>query len=94
MRHFARGNARELGNRGIELATTGFDDYTASVMDWTLELVVIPVTDVDRAKRFYEKLGFRLDIDYVVKEEFRAVQFTPECPTGKTPSTCLGPTFR
>jgi len=34
------------------------------------------VEDVDRAKRFYEKLGFRLDIDYV-KEEFRGVQFTP-----------------
>lgn len=41
-----------------------------------LEVVVIGVTDVDRAKTFYEKLGFRLDID-VVNENFRGVQFTP-----------------
>jgi catechol 2,3-dioxygenase-like lactoylglutathione lyase family enzyme len=46
-------------------------------MDMKLEVLIIPVSDVDRAKRFYEKLGFRLDIDYVVKEEFRGVQFTP-----------------
>jgi catechol 2,3-dioxygenase-like lactoylglutathione lyase family enzyme len=46
-------------------------------MDMKLEVLLLPVSDVDRAKRFYEKLGFRLDIDYVVKEEFRAVQFTP-----------------
>ncbi|MDW0309002.1 MAG: VOC family protein, partial [Nitrososphaeraceae archaeon] len=42
-----------------------------------LEVFIIPVSDVDRAKRFYEKLGFRLDADSVVKEEFRGVQFTP-----------------
>ncbi len=41
-----------------------------------LEVLILPVSDVDRAKGFYEKLGFRLDIDYV-KEEFRGVQFTP-----------------
>jgi len=46
-------------------------------MDMKLEVVVVPVTDVDRAKRFYEKLGFRLDIDYVGNENFRVVQFTP-----------------
>jgi catechol 2,3-dioxygenase-like lactoylglutathione lyase family enzyme len=46
------------------------------IMDMKLEVLIIPVSDVDRAKRFYEKLGFRLDIDYV-KEEFRGVQFTP-----------------
>jgi catechol 2,3-dioxygenase-like lactoylglutathione lyase family enzyme len=45
-------------------------------MDMKLEVLILPVSDVDRAKRFYEKLGFRLDIDYV-KEEFRGVQFTP-----------------
>jgi catechol 2,3-dioxygenase-like lactoylglutathione lyase family enzyme len=42
-----------------------------------LEVLFIPVSDVDRAKRFYEKLGFRLDIDYVANEDFRAIQFTP-----------------
>ena len=46
-------------------------------MDMKLEVLIIPVSDVDRAKRFYEKLGFRLDADFVVKEEFRGVQFTP-----------------
>jgi catechol 2,3-dioxygenase-like lactoylglutathione lyase family enzyme len=42
-----------------------------------LEVVIIAVSDVDRAKAFYEKLGFRLDIDYVANEKFRALQFTP-----------------
>jgi catechol 2,3-dioxygenase-like lactoylglutathione lyase family enzyme len=42
-----------------------------------LEVVVIPVSDVDRAKRFYGNLGWRLDADFVVGDEFRAVQFTP-----------------
>ena len=46
-------------------------------MDMKLEVLVIPVSDVDRAKAFYEKLGFRLDIDYVANESFRVLQFTP-----------------
>jgi len=45
-------------------------------VDMKLEVLVIPVSDVDRAKAFYEKLGFRLDID-LVKDNFRAIQFTP-----------------
>jgi catechol 2,3-dioxygenase-like lactoylglutathione lyase family enzyme len=45
-------------------------------MDMKLEVLIIPVSDVDRAKAFYEKLGFRLDID-VANENFRGVQFTP-----------------
>ena len=46
-------------------------------MDMKLEVLVIPVSDVDRAKAFYQKLGFRLDIDYVANENFRILQFTP-----------------
>jgi catechol 2,3-dioxygenase-like lactoylglutathione lyase family enzyme len=46
-------------------------------MDMKLEVLVIPVSAVDRAKVFYEKLGFRLDIDYVANENFRVIQFTP-----------------
>ncbi|HET6716203.1 MAG TPA: VOC family protein [Nitrososphaeraceae archaeon] len=46
-------------------------------MDMKLEVLFIPVSDVDRAKHFYEKLGFRLDIDYVANEDFRVIQFTP-----------------
>jgi predicted enzyme related to lactoylglutathione lyase len=44
-------------------------------MDMKLEVVVVPVSDVDRAKAFYEKLGWRLDIDFS-KDDFRIVQFT------------------
>jgi len=47
-------------------------------MDWKLELVVIPVSDIDRAKDFYiEKAGFRLDVDHSAGEDFRVVQLTP-----------------
>ena len=47
-------------------------------MDWKLELVSIPVTDVDRAKAFYtEKAGFNVDYDHRVSDEMRFVQLTP-----------------
>ena len=47
-------------------------------MDLKLELVLIPVSDVDRAKAFYtEKVGFNLDVDHQASEEFRVVQMTP-----------------
>lgn len=47
-------------------------------MDWKLELVVVPVSDVDRSKRFYnEQLGFNVDTDTRVDDNFRAVQLTP-----------------
>jgi len=46
-------------------------------MNMKLEVVIIPVSDVDRAKGFYEKLGFRLDGDFVVDEKLRVLQFTP-----------------
>jgi catechol 2,3-dioxygenase-like lactoylglutathione lyase family enzyme len=46
-------------------------------MDLKLEVLVVPVSDVDRAKSFYESLGFRLDIDYVGDHGFRVAQFTP-----------------
>ena len=46
-------------------------------MDIKLELVAIPVTDVDRAKAFYEQVGFVVDHDHTVSEEIRFVQLTP-----------------
>ena len=46
-------------------------------MDMKLEVLILPVSDVDRAKAFYDKLGFRLDIDYAANEHFRVLQFTP-----------------
>src|SRR5262245_62843995 len=47
-------------------------------MEWKLELVLLPVSDVDRAKTFYtEKAGFNLDVDHRAGDEFRVVQLTP-----------------
>ena len=47
-------------------------------MDWKLEVVIAPVSDVDRAREFYvEKLGFNLDVDHAANEQFRIVQVTP-----------------
>jgi catechol 2,3-dioxygenase-like lactoylglutathione lyase family enzyme len=48
------------------------------VVDLKLELVLVPVSDVDRAKDFYvEKVGFNLDVDHRASEQFRVVQMTP-----------------
>ena len=49
----------------------------ASVVDMKLEVVVIPVTDVDRAKDFYTRLGWRPDADVATGDDFRVLQFTP-----------------
>jgi catechol 2,3-dioxygenase-like lactoylglutathione lyase family enzyme len=48
-----------------------------SRVDMKLEVVVLPVSDVDRAKAFYGRAGFREDFDYASGEDFRVVQFTP-----------------
>ena len=57
-------------------------------MDWKLELVAVPVTDVDRAKRFYaEQVGFNADLDHQVSPELRFVQLTPP---GSACSIALG----
>lgn len=64
---------------------------------WKIELIPVPVTDVDRAKAFYERVGFHADMDRTVREGLRFVQFTPpgsacsfaigEGITGMTPGT-------
>jgi len=56
---------------------TAIETSRARRVDMKLEVVVIPVSDVERAKRFYGGLGWRLDADIVSGEEFRVVQFTP-----------------
>jgi predicted enzyme related to lactoylglutathione lyase len=57
-------------------------------MDWKLELVAVPVSDVDRAKAFYtEKAGFNADQDHTVSDELRFVQLTPP---GSACSIALG----
>jgi len=50
---------------------------SAQRVDMKFEAVVIPVTDVDRSKAFYTKLGWRLDADFPFDNGFRIVQFTP-----------------
>ncbi|HEX4009582.1 MAG TPA: VOC family protein [Solirubrobacteraceae bacterium] len=49
----------------------------AQPMNMRLEVVVVPVSDVDRAKQFYQSLGWHLDADYVGDDDFRIVQLTP-----------------
>ena len=56
---------------------TATDTATARRLDMKLEVVVIPVSDVDRAKRFYGGLGWRLDADFAAGDDFRVIQFTP-----------------
>ena len=50
---------------------------SAARVDMKFEIVVIPVSDVDRAKEFYARLGWRLDADYDSGKDFRVIQFTP-----------------
>jgi predicted enzyme related to lactoylglutathione lyase len=57
---------------------TGIQSASAPKIDMKLEVVVIPVTDVGRAKQFYgDRLGWRLDADFAAGDTFRVVQFTP-----------------
>src|SRR5258705_9757295 len=56
---------------------------TAATVDLKLEVVVIPVSDVDRAKRFYGSLGWRLDADFAAGQDWRVIQFTP--PRSRAP---------
>ena len=60
-----------------EMVTERTVETSADTFDMKLEVVVIPVSDVDRAKRFYSHLGWRLDIDYTAEDDFRVIQFTP-----------------
>ncbi len=48
--------------------------------DMKFEIVVIPVSDVDRAKEFYGRLGWRLDADFASGDDFRVIQFTTDRP--------------
>jgi catechol 2,3-dioxygenase-like lactoylglutathione lyase family enzyme len=57
--------------------TTAVESSSARTVDMRLEIVVIPVSDVDRAKRFYGGLGWRLDADFAAGDDYRVIQFTP-----------------
>ena len=64
-------------------------------MDWKLELVLVPVSDVDRAKNFYvDQIGFNADHDHQVSDELRFVQLTPPgsgCSISMGPPTGMAP---
>src|SRR5713101_1245083 len=57
--------------------TTASETPKARTVDMKFEIVVIPVSDVDRAKRFYGGLGWRLDADFAAGDDYRVIQFTP-----------------
>jgi catechol 2,3-dioxygenase-like lactoylglutathione lyase family enzyme len=59
------------------MSTTEVRDDGAGRVDMSFEAIVIPVSDVDRAKEFYSRLGWRLDADFPFDNGFRVVQLTP-----------------
>ena len=66
-----------MANLKDEIRRNDARDASAARVDMKLEVVVIPVSDVDRAKEFYGRLGWRLDADYDNGNDFRVIQFTP-----------------
>jgi catechol 2,3-dioxygenase-like lactoylglutathione lyase family enzyme len=80
------GDIHRIGKRGgknmtnLKYEVRGNDatsDVSAARVDMKFEVVVIPVSDVDRAKEFYGRLGWRLDADRAAGDDFRVIQFTP-----------------
>jgi catechol 2,3-dioxygenase-like lactoylglutathione lyase family enzyme len=73
-----RRDQREVSMSNVQASTQrGGDTAGTGTVDLKLEVVVIPVSDVDRAKEFYGGLGWRLDADFRFDNGFRVVQFTP-----------------
>jgi catechol 2,3-dioxygenase-like lactoylglutathione lyase family enzyme len=65
-----------MSTKPVPTKDTSSDAKTGTV-DMKFEIVVLPVSDVDRAKEFYAKLGWQLDADYAHENDFRVIQFTP-----------------
>src|SRR6201996_1031651 len=66
-----------MANVTDEVQTADASQASVGKVDMKFEIVVIPVSDVDRAKEFYSGLGWRLDADYDSGKDFRIIQFTP-----------------
>ncbi len=66
-----------MANMKDEIRSNDARDASLARVDMKLEIVVIPVSDVDRAKEFYARLGWRLDADFAAGDDFRVIQFTP-----------------
>ncbi|WP_370633179.1 VOC family protein [Pseudarthrobacter sp. L1SW] len=69
--------AKTLSDAGYTLNTSQKAAEKQPVVELKLEVLVLPVSDVDRAKDFYQKAGFRLDADFNISEELRIIQLTP-----------------
>lgn len=70
-------NRQNVTGFGAHAAGTATDEEMETDVDMKLELVVLPVSDVERAKAFYERVGFHADHDHRVSEDLRFVQLTP-----------------
>jgi hypothetical protein len=66
----------EMSSTDVSAESTSGEQAALGV-DMNLEVVTLPVSDVDRARSFYEGLGWRMDIDLVVSDDVRTVQLTP-----------------
>jgi catechol 2,3-dioxygenase-like lactoylglutathione lyase family enzyme len=66
-----------MANLKDEVRSKDATNASIAKVDLKLEIVVIPVSDVDRAKEFYGRLGWRLDADFAAGDGFRVIQFTP-----------------
>jgi catechol 2,3-dioxygenase-like lactoylglutathione lyase family enzyme len=66
-----------MANMKDEIRSKDARDPSVARVDMKLEIVVIPVSDVDRAKEFYGRLGWRLDADFAHGDDWRVIQFTP-----------------
>ena len=66
-----------MANPKNEIGSNDASDASGARVDMKLEIVVIPVSDADRAKEFYGRLGWRLDADFGSGDDFRVMQFTP-----------------
>jgi catechol 2,3-dioxygenase-like lactoylglutathione lyase family enzyme len=66
-----------MANLKNEIRSNDARDASGARVNMKLEVVVIPVSDVDRAKEFYARLGWRLDADFATGDDFRVIQFTP-----------------
>ena len=65
---------------------TATETPRARTVDLKLEVVVIPVSDVDRAKSYYSDLGWRLDADFTAGDDWRVIQFTRPAPDARSSS--------
>jgi catechol 2,3-dioxygenase-like lactoylglutathione lyase family enzyme len=72
-----RAGEKTMANVKDAVRTNEVTNASVARVDMKFEIVVVPVSDVDRAKAFYSNLGWRLDADYAAGDDFRVIQFTP-----------------